>query len=115
MALPNMARTLVRWQRPVTIKTVTKTTVDFQPTVTVAGRTQECVVQVAEKSKLNPDTIDWSRAYLMVHSSDPIEMGELVEFNGEDYLVVERGAWEGYGYTEVLAEQTKKPLVEVTP
>ena len=113
--LPDMSDVLTAWERPVLIKTVTTTTVDFEPVETVAGRTQDCVVQVAEKERLNPDTIDWTLEYLMVHSKSGIEQGEYIEFDGRDYKVIERGPWRGYGYTEVVAEETKRPLLEVTP
>lgn len=112
--LPDMSGVLTAWERPVLIKTVTTTKVDFVETEAVAGRTQLCVVQVAEKERLNPDTIDWTLEYLMVHSSSQIQQGEFIEFEGADYKVIERGPWRGYGYTEVVAEETKRPLLEVT-
>ena len=80
-----MSDVLTAWERPVLIKTVTTTAVDFEPVETVAGRTQDCVVQVAEKERLNPDTIDWTLEYLMVHSKSGIEQGEYIEFDGRDY------------------------------
>ena len=109
--LPNMSRTLRRWARSVTVKTISKTTVDFVSVDTASSRTQKCVVQVADKERLNSTTIDWSLEYLTIHSKDAIAIGELVEFNGADYKVISRGAWSDYGYTEVLAEETKRPLL----
>ena len=106
---------LTEWERPVLVKTVTKTTVDFEPVETVAGRTQDCVIQVAEKEQINPDTIDWSLEYLMVHSKSAIEIDALIEYDGRDYIVTQKGPWRGYGYYEVVAVETKRPVVEVTP
>ena len=111
--LPDMSSVLVAFERPVTIKTVTITTVDFVEVEVVAGRTQSCVVQVADKEKLNSETIDWSLEYLMAHSSSTLEQGEYIEFNGSDYKIIQRGPWNGYGYTEVMAEETKRPLLVV--
>lgn len=115
MSLPDVSDALTEWAQPVTIKAVTRQTVDFVEQDVVTARTQDCVVQVAEKERLNPETIDWTKEYLMVHSKAGIEQGELVEFDGRDYKVVERGPWRGYGYTEVVAEETRRPLVEPTP
>jgi hypothetical protein len=106
---------LTEWERPTFIKTVTKTTVDFEPAETVVGRTQNCVVQVADKEQVNPDTLDWSLEYIMVHSKSAIEIDELVEHDGKDFIVKQKGPWRGYGYFEVIAVETKRPLVEVTP
>lgn len=101
---------LTEWERPTIIKTVTVTTVDFVETETVTARTQNCVVQVANKEQLNKDTIDWSKEYLLIHSKESLSMGELIEFNGKDYRVFSRGLWDGYGYIEVIAEETKEPI-----
>ncbi len=105
---------LTEWEQPTTIKTVTTTTVDFEPVEVVTDRAQDCVIQVAEKEKLNLDTINWSLEYIMVHSKSAIEIDELIEDDGKDFKVVQKGAWRGYGYYEVVAEETKRPLVEVT-
>ena len=111
MSILDVSDTLTEWERPTVIKTVTETTVDFQPVEAVTGRTQNCVIQVAEKEKLNPATIDWSLEYLMIHSKSDIDIDELIEYEGMDYIVIERGPWHGYGYTEVVAAETKRPLV----
>jgi hypothetical protein len=97
----------------VPIKTVTKTTVDFVETEVVTIRNQLCVVQVADKEKINSETIDWSLEYILVHSTVPVRIGEYVEFSGMDYKVVDRGPWRGYGFDEAIAEETKRPLLVV--
>lgn len=109
--IPDMSDVLTAWEEPFTIKTVTRQTVDFIEQDVVTERTQNCVIQVAQKEKLNSETIDWSLEYLMIHSKQGIAQGELVEFEGVDYKVIERGPWGRYGFTEVIAEETKRPLV----
>ena len=110
----DMSDALIEWEQPTVIKTVTNTTVDFVPVLTVVARTQLCVVQVAEKQKLNPQTIDWALEYILVHSRADIVIGELIEDDGQDYIVTERGPWRGYGYFEVVAAETNRPLVAPT-
>ena len=114
MSILDVSDTLTEWERPTVIKTVTESTVDFQPVTVVTGRSQLCVIQVAEKEKINPGTIDWSLEYLMIHSKSDIDIDELIEYEGMDYIVIERGPWRGYGYVEVVAAETKRPLVGVT-
>ncbi len=113
--LPDVSDAFDGWLSDYTIKTVTKITADFVEANTVAGRTVQAMVQVAEKEKLNPDQIDWSKKYLLVHSPDPISVGEFIESDGEDYKIIEPGDWQAYGYTEAVAEQTKQTLLAVTP
>ena len=105
---------LTDWERPTVIKTVTEVTVDFNPVFTVVQRSQPCVIQVADKEKINPGTIDWSLEYILVHSRLDIEMDELIEHDGRDYKVIDRGPQRGYGYTVVTAAETKRPLVVAT-
>ena len=114
MNILDVSDALTECERPTVIKTITETTEDFQPADTVTARTQNCVVQVAEKEKLNPATIDWSLEYIMVHSRKGIEMDELIEDEGRDFIVIDRGSWRGYGYTESIAVETKRPMVMVT-
>ena len=113
MNILDISDALTEWERPTVIKTVTETTEDFQPVTVVTGRSQPCVIQVAEKEKLNPATIDWSLEYILIHSRSGIEIDELIEYEGMDYIVTDRGPWRGYGYVEVVAAETKRPLVEV--
>ena len=49
----------------------------------------------------------------MIHSKSDIDIDELIEYEGMDYIVIERGPWRGYGYTEVVAVETKRPVVMV--
>ena len=114
MSILDVSDALTDWERPTIIKTVTESTVDFQPVTVVTGRSQLCVVQVANKEKINPGTIDWSLEYILIHSRSGIEMDELIEHDGRDYKVTDRGPWRGYGYVEVVAAETKRPSAVVT-
>lgn len=111
MMLPDMSSTLMSWEQSVSIKNVSRVTVDFVSADVVTARSLLAVVQIAQKSALNSVTIDWSLQYLMVHSRSDMLMGEYIEYNGEDYKIIQRGAWDDYGYLEVVAEQTRLTLL----
>jgi len=55
MNVLDVSDALTEWERPTVIKTVTETTEDFQPVATVTSRTQNCVVQVADKERSTPE------------------------------------------------------------
>jgi hypothetical protein len=113
--LPDMAETLEEWQEPYTVKTVTRITVDFVDADVVVGRTVQAVVQPAEMEKINPEIIDWSKKYQQIHSPDELLIGEYLVYQGEDYKIVADGDYQRYGFSEVVAEQTKRALLVVTP
>lgn len=109
--LPDVSDALTEWAIPVTVKTVSQATVDFEPVESVTPRTVDAVIQPAQKEKLNAEQIDWSLRYLLVHSTEPLYAGEFIEYEGEDYKIIEPGDWQLYGYTEAIAEQTKRQLL----
>jgi hypothetical protein len=98
------------WVRPVTIKNVTTATVNFEPVETVTPRTVQAVVQVARPDELMKRGLDTTVEHIMYHSTANVLMKELIEFNGKDYRVIQRSAWNGYGYVEAVAAETKEPL-----
>lgn len=114
--IPNMAEVLAEWSQPIKLKSVSTKTNDFEPVQAVTVQNIMAVVQVAEMENLNPDTIDWSRRYLMIHTKAPsLELGQVVEYQGADYKIIALNNYADYGYSEVTAEETKLPLVTVTP
>lgn len=113
--LPNMSDTLIDWLQPVKLKTVTTTTIDFEPVEHVDVLDIDMVVQVADKNKLNFDSLNWSREYIMFHVPDHIvELGEYIEWNGRDYKVFSREQYQDYGFNTGYAEETARPLLEAT-
>jgi len=108
-----MSDVLECWSLPYTIKTITKQTVDFVESNTVTARVVRAVVQPAEKEKLNPDKIDWSLAYLQIHSAEQLFDGEFIEYNGSDYKIIADGNYQLYGFSEVIAEQSREPVIAV--
>ena len=113
--LPDMSDTISEWSLPYPLKTVTVATVDFVEANTVVVGTVQAVIQVADKTKLNIEQIDWTLRYLLVHTADELIIGQYIEFEGGDYKIVDDGNYQLYGFSEVIAEQTKRTLLEATP
>lgn len=103
------------WEQTVILKTVTKTSVNFVETVTVTGVDYLAVVQPTVKTKLNADSLDWSRAHITTHGKGEIKLGQFVEYKGRDYKVVECGDWSDYGYYEAVCEDTMTDKMTITP
>lgn len=114
--LPNMSDVLTEWLQPVSLKTVTATTVDFVETVTVVVQPFQAVVQPADPEKLKVEQIDYSLEYIQIHSVSPMAIGQYVEWDGRDFkLVPFRKGYGQYGYVEAVGEETKLPLLVATP
>lgn len=100
----------------VTLKTVTFDTVDFQPVAPAVTAIEILAsVQPADKRKLNPDTIDWSLDYKMIHSATPLDLGKFIEYGGRDYKIIQLNNYGDNGYYEVVGEETKQPLLVPPP
>ena len=106
----DVSEALTDLERLKRVKTVTQTNVDMKLQRSVIGRDQRLVVQVADKSKLNPEQVDWARSYIQVHSKSMLAKGELIEHEGKDHKIISDANQTGYGYIEVIAESTNKPL-----
>ena len=105
--LPDMSGTLLAWQQVVKLKTATTTTVDFVKQVVVTESDIDAVVQVADKEKLNPDIVDWSLQYVLVHSDSAIEIGQFVEHKSKNFKIIDLGDYVDYGYYRAVVEEVK--------
>lgn len=110
--LPNMSQVLKRWEQDVKLKTVSITTVDFEETKNITVEPKRMVVQVADKKKLNLDSLDWSKQYKWFHSRFNIQIGQYIEHKGIDYKLVAQGDdYSEYGYVAFAGEETLKTVL----
>ncbi len=107
MSLPNMSRTVKNFSIPVKLFKVTTTIVQHKPVENYVESSIKCVVQPAQKEKLNKDKIDWSLRYIQVHSIDQILIDDEIEYKGIRYKAFEDGDYSEYGYYENIMEEQK--------
>jgi hypothetical protein len=112
--LPDMSDVLTEWEIFVKLKTVATFTVEFVDESAIYVADAVAVVQPAQKERLNADAIDWSLRYLQVHCRQQLNAGQFIEFEGEDYKIIEDGNYQLYGFSDVVAEQTKRPILTQT-
>ena len=105
MPLPNMSSTLTRFERPVTLHTVTQTIVNYRPVNNEVDTIRRAVVQPANKKKLNPDIVDWSLDYKTMHSKFAVSVNSRVTVDGVKYKIIETGNYAAYGYYESVLEE----------
>ena len=107
--LPDVSDALEEWVSAYTVKTLTRTTVDFEPADVVTPRIVRAMIQPADPQRLQILAgLDWSLKYIAVHSLDAVAVGERIEYRGEDYKLVSSTDWSDYGYYSAIGEQTKQ-------
>lgn len=112
--VPQVGMALGGWTSPVTVKAITRTSQDFVITETVAFRTIQAMVQPTQKTLLNAAVLNWQQAHITIFTPDPVNNGELVEYAGADYRIVQVNNWLDYGYIEAICEATNAALVAET-
>lgn len=113
--LPDMSDVLTEWAVPVTLKTLTKTTVDFEPTVAVGTATISAVCQPTEMRVLQAAQIDTSVEHWTFHSATEFGIGQFIEHLGKDYRIVRMMAWGEYGYWEGVGERVRGNIEDLAP
>jgi hypothetical protein len=114
--LPDMSDALVEWEQQIKLKKVSDITVDFVPAKSVCVTKIRAVVQPADKSSLKIDSLDWSKSYVLIHKRGTgINMNDFIEWDNRDFKIIgPNGDYNGYGFIEVVGEETKKDLLKAT-
>lgn len=110
MPRPDVSSALRDWEIPVMLKTLTQETVDFVPTDVVTSSTILAVVQPVRAEDLRVETVDWSKAYIKLHTTSAIAVGQIVEYGGADYDVISVENWSAYGYYMAIAAATRQEV-----
>lgn len=105
--LPDMADVLDEFSQPITLKRISQTIVDHRPVNDATDVHIHAVIQPANKEKINPNIIDWSLDYQLIHSKQEILVGDQAVFCGTNYKVVELGPYQDYGFSEAIFEEIK--------
>lgn len=112
--LPQMTIGLIGLTQPLKLKTVTITSIDFEETEVITVATFQGAVHPAQKQKLNPETVDWSKQYIKCFSETVLNIGQFIEYKNKDFKIIELGNYSEYGYYVGIGEETSKPLLEAT-
>ena len=107
----NMDDALDCWLQPITLKTVTCESVDFEEVQTVTRETIQAVVQPTSDDKLNALNLDHSQEYQTIHTKSDIKEGQFFEFKGRDFKIISIKPWRQFGYNDGVGEETKRILL----
>lgn len=93
--------------QPITLRTITTTTVDFVPTETVVDESIDAVCQRPELDKLNIEQIDYNLEYITAHSTTAMVVGQFIIWNGKTYKIISGKEYPDYNYYKAIAEEVK--------
>ena len=106
--LPNMAPYLKRFEQQIIKRVKTITSVDFEETEVIKNTNIQAVVQVADAETIKVEQLDSSKENLMIHnSSDSLEIGQFVVWQGREYKIIKMSNYSDYGYKMPIAEEVK--------
>lgn len=110
----NVSDALDDWTQTLRVKTIRVETVDFEEVKTVVGINYDAMVQPTKRTVLNADTLDWERKHITLIGYTLLKNGQIVEYKGRDYKIIETHDWEDNGYCRAVCEETNLPLVAET-
>ena len=101
MSTPNMEGALDNWMQKLTVKVVTKTTVDYQTVETTVSFDIEAV-----KQQMNPIRIEtkpegqreWDWFTLHTKAANIFKVDDIVTFNDNNYRIMTVSDFRDYGY-----------------
>jgi hypothetical protein len=105
--LPNLSSALAPWIQSVVLKTITQTVVNFKPVNNTVSTTISAVVQPAKLKDLTVENVDYSLAYLQIHSLTPVKIGDVITYKTVDHKIVQLGHYDDYGFYEAIAEEVR--------
>lgn len=111
--LPDMSDVLAEWSVPVTLKTVTKTTVGFEPIVNIDTQPITAVCQPTDMRTLVAAQLDTSVEHWTFHSVSEFGVGQVIEHLGTNYRIAGMQAWGQYGYWEGMGERVRGKLEDL--
>jgi thiaminase len=109
--LPNLAKAVKKWQQPIIIKTVKKTFSNFVTKEVVTREDYNATVQPTKKTIINKDSLDWSQKNYTFHLLKMINLGDFIEYKGQDFKIVEVSDCMDYGFCEAVGQATNKDLL----
>ena len=106
--LPKPISAIKRFSQPIKLIKVTQTIENHRPVESEVISDIKAVVQIANKSNINKDYLNYGLEYLQVHTLDAIQLNDYIEYKNKRYRVVENSNYSDYGYYESVCEEVKE-------
>ena len=79
---------------------------DFRDTNLLSPSTN--VIQPAQKEDINVANVDWSKEYILIHSTQPLKINYFIKWDGILFKMFNLGNYKDYCYYEAIAEEVKE-------
>lgn len=107
MSILDVSDALGDFEQTVTFTERRNFTVDFEEYEECTDVLIPAVIQPAQKESLNIANVDWSKEYIMIHSTQPLKINYFVTWNNKDFKIVDLGNYKDYCFYEAIGEEVK--------
>ena len=107
MTILDMSDALDGFEQNVTFTDKSTFTVDFEEFENVTEIIIPAVIQPAQKENLNVADVDWSKEYILIHSTSQLKINYFVDWNGKQFRIFDLGNYTDYCFFEAIAEEVK--------
>lgn len=111
----NMGFVFEPWLQTIKLKTLVEAIARFKPVRHVTVQDIQAAVQPADAETIAKLNLDLTARYYTIHTKTPIATGQFFEYGAADFRIVRLLSWGDYGYYEAVGQDTKEPLLVVTP
>ena len=102
-----MSDALSCFEQPVIFTEKETFTVDFEEYEKCKDITIPAVIQPAQKQSLNVGDVDWSKEYILIHSTSELKINYFVTWQGKMFKIIDLGNYNDYNYYEAVGEEVK--------
>jgi len=107
MSILDMSDALSDFTQDVTFTDNSTFTVDFEEFENCTDVTIPAVIQPAQKEDLNISNVDWSKQYILIHSTQPLKINYFITWNNTQFKIINLGNYTDYCYFEAVGEEVK--------
>lgn len=107
MSILDMSDALDGFEQDVTFTEKSTFTVNFEEFETCTDVVIPAVIQPAQKENLSVENVDWSKEYILIHSTQQLKINYFVTWNGKQFRIFDLGNYVDYCFYESIAEEVK--------
>lgn len=107
MSILDMSDALDGLEQDVTFTDKNTFTVDFEEFENVTDVVIPAVIQPAQKESLSVENVDWSKEYILIHSTSQLKINYFVTWNNTEFKIIDRGNYTDYCFFEAVGEEVK--------
>jgi len=108
MSILDMSDALDGFEQPVVFTEKKTISVNFEEYEECTDITIPAVIQPAQKESLTVDNVDYSKKYILIHSTEELKINYFVTWRGKEFKIIDLGDYVDYCFYEAVGEEVKE-------